>query len=286
MSRVSRARTLVRRLRIAVGSRLVQVGQQLIRYVPVETGQHPPERDDLPPRVLVVSVPKAGTYFVGALLEQAGLHASYLHLDAHRCQAYDARRLTEGLHHPRWFDVDIPIDQSVRLIRSGEFAVSHLPWSPGVAAAVAPLRLVFVTRDLRSAILSWTRFILAAPNKGRNIYENIVTSGAEAFLEARGARYLGSVRKLVPWIQHPGVLRLRMDDLVTSCPVALDRLMQQIGADPVVDPEAFVEAARSRPSLTHVPARPKGVKWTPRCERLFAELGGIELNRALGHEPD
>lgn len=271
------------RPRNVLGTALVSLGRRLLSEVPAAAQTHPPDRDDLPPRVLVVSVPKAGTYFVGALLEEAGLHPSYLHLDVSRCQAYDPMRLGDGLHHPRWFDVNIPISQSVRLIRSGEFAVSHLPWSSEIEPVVAPLRVVFVTRELRSAVLSWTRFILAAPNKGRGIFDRILASGAEAFLEARGVRYLQKVRDVVPWMDRPGVLKVRMEDLRGSDPVALARLMRQVGGPAVSDARGFVDRAGARPTLTHVPQRPPGVQWTPRCETLFEELGGIELNRQLGY---
>ncbi|MEZ6318078.1 MAG: hypothetical protein R3B49_04875 [Phycisphaerales bacterium] len=118
----------------------------------------PPSTPTPPARVVLVTIPKAGTYLFSETIRRLGFEQTHLHLAPDRVVAYDPARLDEGRAHPERFQVDCRIEQSTRLVRAGQFAASHLPCNERTLAALEDCRVIFATRELRSSLVSRARF--------------------------------------------------------------------------------------------------------------------------------
>lgn len=112
-----------------------------------------------PHRVLVCSLPKAGTYFIAELLRQIGCESIGMHIDHAVVWDYRQRTIEEIRTDSFRYIVEMPLELSLRLIRKGQFAVGHIEHNNETRGLLRGLKKVFVCRDLRDALISQMRFL-------------------------------------------------------------------------------------------------------------------------------
>ena len=174
------------------------------------------DRDERPP-VAVISIPKAGTYLAGLLLERLGYRDTELHVSPTFLTDYRALSIAgkRGSYQDRTFL--LPIDTSAMLVAGGQFVVGHLPFGPGTRQALRGFRKLFLHRNLVDATVSHMRFMIetgrAAPGAD---WAAMAPSPDQllAFLRDKGAElFEGSYRPLMGWLDDPEVFAIAFDTL-------------------------------------------------------------------------
>ena len=160
-----------------------------------------PNLVELPPRVILATQPKAGTYLYSSLLAGLGFEQTYFHLSNDKMQAYDKNTPNLNTNQPRIFDCYIPLVESRRLVRSGQFAVSHLVPTGNVADLLEEFKIIAINRELRAGITSFAKFIIST-GRGDNspdLRDRILNEGIAAFLERKGASYIKKAIMISKW---------------------------------------------------------------------------------------
>jgi hypothetical protein len=117
-------------------------------------------------RVLVVSIPKSGTYLMAELLKALGYASTGMHLAETAYSDYKGVDLEEARTHPGRFARTEPLSQSLSRIKAGEFAVGHLPCKNEIVDATSAFKRFYLTRDLRTALISYMRFMRTTGRMG------------------------------------------------------------------------------------------------------------------------
>lgn len=175
------------------------------------------------PRVLAVSMPKAGTHLLSTLLKNfprlmfSGRHYALRHF-----------RTEESLHSgaDRAFDW-ARLERALRAVNRGQFMTAHFTPRAELFETLERLgyKTVNIIRDPRDTVVSSTHYL--AHLKRHFLHERIIDEfpetegrlmGVIQGLPANGERGLPSVgsrlRRYMQWIGRPGVHVCRFEDLV------------------------------------------------------------------------
>ncbi len=241
-------------------------------------------------RVIVVSIPKSGTYLVAEVLKALGYRWTGMHLSETAYTDYSGSTLEEARHDPGRFARSEALPASLARIRAGEFAVGHLPFKAEVLEMTSSFKRIYVTRDLRLALISYMRFLQTTGRLGARhlIWYPIGDPRAKchAFLQASAPYMLKRFYQgMVGWSQAAGTLPVRFEDL-TDNPQRAARTVESIASflgATNCDPQRVLEASLGNETIT----KSDGVTrledyWSPLAEKRFVEIGGLELNARLG----
>jgi hypothetical protein len=248
-----------------------------------------PVRGPVPAPVVVLSVPKAGTYLLGKLLEQFGLCDTGLHLSLHCFEDYrhaTMAQMTE-VHH------EIRLCHAAQLIDLGQFAVGHVPHCTESLVALHRFKKFFIARNLRDTLVSNLRHTLRD-----NLYGQVDALAGLSPVEQLakqvhllGDHQFGLCREVLGWLDEPDVLPVSFETLLgdagpgeqATCVAAIAR---HLGAADVPLPAGVLSAVIGQPTLTFSGRRSHWQDyWSDEVERWFCESGFQELNRRLGY-PD
>lgn len=243
----------------------------------------------MPPRVFVLSMPKAGTYLMAELLARAGLSATQLHINDDSIDDYASVSFEEGRAHPeRARRQANPIDA---LVGEGQFAVGHLAYSQALETALQHFHLVFLRRDPRTALASYVRFLIDSGRaEQRNVpwrLEPTAPLRLQLFLEHEGHAHLERFRNLLPWARHPAVFQFRFEDLAQAPTQAtrasIERLLAWLGCAPQ-SIESLLEQVHATPTITSSTARTTSEGWwNTEARAWWRTHGGEQLARDYGY---
>jgi hypothetical protein len=241
-------------------------------------------------RVLVVSIPKAGTYLMAEVLKALGYGWTGMHLAEAAYSDYKGADLDEARVNPGRFARSEPLWQSLSRIRAGEFAVGHLPCKAEVVGFTACFRRLYLTRDLRTALISYMRFLQSTGRMGAkelswySIFDpkerllNFLTTSAPQLLD-------GLYHDLAGWLHVPGVLHVRFEDLVHDSETAV-RVVESVAGFlrvPAGDTRGALSRTLASETITKSDGRTRlDDFWSPEAEAQFVAIGGPELNARLG----
>lgn len=159
-------------------------------------------------RAFVISIPKAGTHLIGAILEALGISSTRLHID--EGWASDFRNFRKGTL--MWkYQMEMPVLDALRLVQPGQFALGHLPADDGMLRALGGFKKVFMFRELRHAFVSWARFVIAESMDGKAAEAAARYSGGPervfwVLTRPSSGRLVPTCRQMVVWRTTPGVL--------------------------------------------------------------------------------
>lgn len=176
-----------------------------------------PGQNERPPAA-IISIPKAGTYMVGLLLERLGyrdseLHVSQTFLTDYRMMSVAEKRLPTFEER----NYALPIGAAAQLIGDGQFLVGHLRAEDDARRALAGFSKVFLYRNLVDATISHLRFLI---DTGRATPE-----AAWAKMEPSPAQVLGflddlgpflfdrAYRPLLGWLDEADVFAISFEEL-------------------------------------------------------------------------
>jgi hypothetical protein len=181
------------------------------------------------PRVLVTSMPKAGTHLLASLLKNMpGMMFSGHHHALHEFERDDAPRATE--RNDEWRVDWNRVERTLRSVNKGQYMTAHFPAEPHLVSLLKDLdyKVIVVMRDPRDTAVS-SAFYLSSLER-HFLYErfqNEFTTPAERLLATitgfpprNGYRGLGSIGKRIDrameWFAVPGVLECRFENLIGS----------------------------------------------------------------------
>lgn len=168
-------------------------------------------------RIIVCSIPKAGTYLLATFLQEMGLENAGLHLHPHLLADYRFA----SLNHARYYYKDllhsIDLKDSLRLLGPGQFMVSHLEYDPQTLCLLEGYRVLFIWRDVRDALISYMRFLESTGRDGapeKDWYKR--SPGPDQmllFLRDLGRWYLDWCRGISAWVRSPCPEQLTFESL-------------------------------------------------------------------------
>ena len=103
--------------------------------------------------VIILSIPKSGTYLTQALFKELG----YSPLPVHAMTTYctDIRfKIQNNLDYEISGTYRLPIETISHLVLPGQVMVSHCGYSRDIVAALKKFKKVYLYRDLREVVLS------------------------------------------------------------------------------------------------------------------------------------
>lgn len=238
-------------------------------------------------RVAVVSIPKAGTYMLGTMLQSIGYIDSGIH---GAVWGFSDRRFlgsSPQLSDIAKHNVTIPIADYIDCLRPGDFLLSHLPPSAEVKDLLRSFKIIFAVRDPRDCCVSFMRYAsrlaqkdaswLAAPNGPARM---------EAWIEVDGRSFFDLAGPMADWAEVPGVLTLRYEDFLggsqsVAANKAVARLQQFLApGQPGLDLDRVLGTA----TLTSSGSRTVWRQWwSERVEDAFRALGGPALAERFGY---
>jgi hypothetical protein len=242
--------------------------------------------------VIVVSLPKSGTYLMAELLKTLGCRWTGLHLAERGFSDYRGADILEARHRPHQFARHEPLSMSLTRIQAGEFAVGHLPFNEEVLQATARFKRIYLTRDLRSALVSYMRFLHDTGRLGaeQSLWYSIpdLRKRLLAFLSTTAPYLLARLYKgMTGWSQLDGLTHVRFEDLTSGGERAIravDSVATLLGAG-----AANYDARNSLQSILAAETITKSGRltrlneyWSLEAEKRFVEIGGEELNARLG----
>ncbi|WP_341580054.1 hypothetical protein [Microbacterium schleiferi] len=185
-------------------------------------------RSDADP-VMVNTLAKAGTHLLMSLL------------DAFPAYRFSGRHFTFSvidLHEPELTERNARLARQMSKVRRGQYMTGHLAYHDSIARTVddAGFRQLLVVRDPRALIVSgalymrsYERHPLHATVARRFTSDADVIRGVIAgFDQDNGTRHLRPMSErldaFVPWLDEPGALLVRFEDLVGSAGGGTDEL--------------------------------------------------------------
>ncbi|HRR55417.1 MAG TPA: hypothetical protein P5568_02700 [Acidobacteriota bacterium] len=239
------------------------------------------------PRVLVISMPKAGTYLLAAYLKKLGLVDTGIHINDDGFSDYRGKTISEVVSRYREFRTFCSLSTVTDLMHEGQFAVGHISCNSTTLGEVAGTRIIFSKRELRSALISQMRW-LARPGRGEDwTWKGIKDPKFRLleFLYCCGSQLISWYESISPWSFQPGVLTISFECIVGADPETVQRLAMQAGAD--MPPQRAVRLLRDvleKPTKTWSGRISKLAEyWSREAEELFQRLGGAKLNQRLGY---
>jgi hypothetical protein len=252
------------------------------------------ERAPVARRVVIITTPKSGTYLWSKILALAGFGQTYLHLSESFLSDYRFKSFEEMRQRYKEFSRVVPLKDSVRLIKPGQFAVGHLRYSPENVEILGDSILVFSHRELRQALVSHMRFYMLPGRGGSDDSWKRIEDGQERmveFLRRWGEELIsGSHRPLVGWKSHPAAYVLRFEEAMGD--FGIEKSIACIGgmlahAGMRLQPEevrAILQQAIGSETQTYSGARSTlDAHWSEEAERLLRPFGGQEVNDAFGY---
>jgi hypothetical protein len=234
------------------------------------------------PRVMLMTQPKAGTYLYSEILKGLGIHQTYFHIGKDKLQAYDRALLDDGLANPELFDCMFPLSQSRRLVRSNEFAASHLAPDPDVIPLLQGFKIIAAIRELRKSMLSYTRFVLASGRGSSELSRKLVQEGVCGYIEVRGQWYIERAIAIANWKSQPNALLVRFEDLHADPSGEVERLAQHLESVSSFDYLRIYNDALNARTMTKSTGWEE-LSWTDEAERAFEKIGGPQANHILGY---
>lgn len=254
------------------------------------------ESHDNLPKVAVISLPKAGTYFMGTLLKELGFIDLEIHAGPTVFDDYRGLSVEEKRDNPQKYRIHhFPIEQLTPLIRSGQFIVGHLPSTTSVFQAIQNFKRVFIYRDLRDCLVSDMRFLIKTgrPGPGKEIWGEMGTGPNQfrEYLRTRGKWMMYALhKKIIPWVQVPNTLALSYETLqgdhgTENQQVQIDKLIQYLGIDHKISAQELLERVNAKETLTRSGNRSSYLDFqSDEVDALLNKLSVLKGNAVLGYE--
>lgn len=242
-------------------------------------------------KVLICSIPKAGTYLLGEILKELGMEDVHRHLSQGGYTDTGCAAFEELRKNPANYAVRTNPDNAIRTLKYNQFACTHCgPYLLPICNRTNTLP-IFLKRDIRSGITSCCRWTLET---GR--WMDGDQSWRKAKTEVRIAQFMRRYRtrlthlfqEAAKWEDVNGILKIRYEDLVFRQEDAGQRAVSSIATHigRACNPDAVLRNALSVETLTKSrPGLPPTIyDWTEECENLFASFGLDRINGKLGYE--
>jgi len=254
------------------------------------------KRGACPHRVMACSMPKAGTYFIAEALCRLGCEPTHLHLDHTVVWDYRERTIEEIRADSFRYMVKVPLEQSLRLVRPGQFAVGHVECRDDAKRWLRSFKKIFIYRDLRDALISQMRFLKdtncggPATDAWMDVPEGPEQMAGFFRAEAHVDYMFAKFRGMAAWLREPDVLSLSFEVLYgdqgrEAQSLAVEIIREFLDAPAPTDcSDDLMAMLIGKPTRTWSGRRSsREVYWNDDIEDLFRAKGGHEVNAGLGY---
>lgn len=239
-------------------------------------------------KILINSIPKAGTYLLGKLLDSLGFQGGEFHFrNSHYWDWTIDRSLEEHIENQKRFRVDAAFEEAIGRVGQGYF-YAHLYFDEATDRILKKHSVhthFFLVRELRAALVSMYRFQFHQRGTPEPV-ENRASLFAD-WMRKNAASHLHGMGMQIPWVSRCS-LSIRYADLIgDNGPDAQTAILSRIAAtldlDPVQVQAAFHGSAIGAKTRTYIgkPTR-IGDFWSDAAEDIFIALDGTEMNQRLG----
>lgn len=243
------------------------------------------------PRILVNSIPKAGTHLLTSELARIdGLQNSRLHL-------LNTDIVTDRRDSSTDPEMDIArIERQLATVRAGQYFSAHLPWSAPFEEILATREIatVFVLRDPRDVLASRYHYImglkrhrlhgfLANPALSENERYRLLVEGnpGEPFLRPMAEM----LEQFAPWVESARTLTIRFEELVGARGGGSDdekrAAFQRIAAHCGIEEDRLPADITAPPAKTATLRKGKAGTWREELPRDIQELVELRCGAAL-----
>ena len=266
-----------------------QSGESRLYLLPVLT-LPPRARSRWTQRIIVNTVPKAGTYFIEHILTAIGYGRLEMHLSADALHDNSGQAAAEIHWAPDNRRVRCPARAFAAAMLPGEFAVGHIESSDELRAIEAlGVRLIDCVRDLRDVLVSLYRFKkerVASISPTDDLWRSLEGDTAfPAFLIEHANRDIRFMRDVVMAIVNRCEAPLRFEEL-RRCELP-ERSHAYLEAIETGLGDAFrLQSPKSLGQTTSTfsgRAIDGAQLWTPAVERYFVNSGLAAVNESLGY---
>lgn len=251
------------------------------------------EMGSSPYKVIICSIPKAGTYLFAKLLENIGLNFCRLHLWASGFSDYRFVSIREGRENYFKYSVEMPLNDSLKLISPGQFAVSHLECTLQTRHMLKEFKKIYIYRNIRDVIVSHMRFMSDTGRGGDNEFMNLVNGPAKMikYMETPILRnIIVTIRDSLAWMNDDDTLKVSFEKIYGDRGKDeqyknMEEICFFLGVDNCNGYEQIINQTIGSETLTFSGSRTKWEDfWSDEVEVLFQHLGGVDINRELGYE--
>lgn len=253
----------------------------------------PKDNTDSRGRIVVCSVPKAGTYLLGDLLVRLGYRDTKLHLGNPVSQDYRNAEPETALSQPNTFDSSILWPRILEEIKPGDFALSHI--SSSEVNALSLHRVIFLYRNLRDVLCAYARFVAKTGRWGsRNQAWTSLPDGPEKlrrFIDLHSKQALQTIKPVSGWYRLGKPTKLCYEGLMGDHGeelqnIQFERLLEATGSDVgILEVKSHLQQTLNRQTMTKSEKRTEWQKmWSKEAELFFEECGLKEINASLGYE--
>lgn len=257
-----------------------------------------PKRGTCKHPVIIVSIPKAGTYLVAEILKSLGLEDAGIHVNPDSLSDYRFATIKEAREDYLKYTVRLPLEKSVRLVLSGQFIVGHLPYEAYIVGMLKDFKVIFVKRDLRDALISQMRFF-SLPGRGQHTnhaWKNL-EDGPEkllAFMDLYGAEFIRIYDGMANWLEDAGACKVSFEDIYSdhgldiACET-IERLTKYLDLNypeyQFIDYRKILTKVIGTETKTWSGARTRrDTYWNSIINERFSQLGGMAANEKLGYK--
>jgi hypothetical protein len=245
--------------------------------------------------VAVLSIPKAGTYLMGLLLQRLNFTDCELHLSQNFLTDYRGMSIQEkrGPSHEQ-HTTYISVGGSALLVGGGQFVVGHLPADAAARHALAGYNKIFLYRNLVDATLSHLRFMIDAGRAPAGVVWAEMEPSPEqamAYLETVGKQlFAESYGPLVDWLDDPSVFSISFEALsgdegLEARAERMAELATFLGIDDDIE-TLLANEVLGRPTKTLSKGRTDVQPYLNEAVlQAFRDLGVNALNARMGYPP-
>lgn len=244
-------------------------------------------------KIIICSVPKSGTYFLGQILTRLGLRDSKIHVNLHSYTDYNGVDLDTARHKASELRVHEPLSSSLQRISPSEFVVGHLPVT--TAPMLREFGVIFTYRNVRDILVSFCRWVAQTgrwPDDG-NWRE--LPDGPEkllGFLQHHGRQLRGLIDCPAGWKSQPGATQVAFEELMgdygaDAAADAMQRIARAVGSCEHSDADLLqiLEDAKGTETITRSGARSsRELFWNEAVEREFVCRRFALINQRLGFD--
>ena len=254
------------------------------------------KRGACPHRVMACSMPKAGTYFIAEALRRLGCEPTHLHLDHTVVWDYRHRTIEEIRADSFRYMVKMSLEQSLRLVRPGQFAVGHVECRDETKQWLRGFKKILIYRDLRDALISQMRFLRDTNSGGASMTAwKDLPEGPERmagyFRDEGDVGYMfAKYRGMAAWLREPDVLPVSFELLYgdrgrEAQRSAVEAMRESLDVPAPTDgSDDLMATLIGKTTRTWSGRRSsREVYWNDDIEKLFRAKGGHEINASLGY---
>jgi hypothetical protein len=249
-------------------------------------------------KAAVISLPKAGTYLVGRILELLGFEGSGIHLSLGHLDDYRKIGGSERIGYSYHL---LDILYSSRLVLDGQFIATHIEYNGASRIALDDFARFYVRRELRNAVVS--AFREAVKYRGRSeaidadfsdidetTLKHDMPSAMKRWFERKKSELYSAFNSTVGWMDDPNTLLLQFEQVMgdfgsESQVESVMELARSCGI-PLSGEQAAELLSNALGSQTITFSGKRTVLddyWSGEMEQLFVSSGFQEINDKLGY---